>query len=83
MPQKPLSARSKKKSMNLVESVATTYSAAEEYRMFLVQATVQGSCKPFVVDMVLDAVVHWMEVITAASVSVYSLFKLQQSSIRS
>ena len=55
--------------MNLVESVATTYRAAEEYGMFPVQATAQVSCKPFVVDMVLD---DRMEVDTGASVSVVS-----------
>ena len=84
------SAQSKKKGMNLVESVATTYRAAEEYGMFPVQVTAQGSCKPFVVDMVLDGVPHRMKVDTGPSVSVVSketylsLFKkhkLSQSSI--
>jgi len=88
--QPPLSAQGKKKGMNLVESVATTYSTAEEYGMFPVRTTAQGSCKPFVVDMVLDGVEHRMEVDTGASVSVVwketyeSQFKnhdLRQSSI--
>ena len=88
----------KKKGMNLmqevvpeVESVATTYSGVGEYGMFPVQATTQGSCKPFVVDMVLDGKAHKMEIDTGASVSVVSkktyelLFKkreLRKSSIR-
>jgi len=37
--QTPSSAQGKKKGMNLVESVATTYSAAEEYGLFPVQAS--------------------------------------------
>jgi len=49
--------------MNLVEFVTTTYGVAEEYRMFPVQTVVQGSCKPFVVDMMLDGVAHRTQVL--------------------